>query len=81
VSARVEKFNVSAAVAGLRVAEDHLLAAARFLSEPIGPTTECPLCGLHPSDFTVEEYKRELERCEERLAVARVSSPSRKEDG
>jgi hypothetical protein len=25
---------------------------------------ECPTCGLHPSDFTVDEYKRELDRVE-----------------
>ena len=57
-----EKFDVSAAVAGLRVAEEQLRIAQRFTEQPVTAITECPLCGLHPHDFTVEEYEREVER-------------------
>ena len=57
-----EKFNVAAAVAGLRVAEEELRIAQRFTEQPISEITACPLCGLHPHDFTVEEYEREVSR-------------------
>jgi hypothetical protein len=57
-----ERFDVSAAVAGLRVAEEQLRIAQRFNEQPFSEITECPLCGLHPHDFTVEEYERELDR-------------------
>lgn len=57
-----ERFNVSAAVAGLRVAEEQLRIAQRFIEQPVTAITECPLCGLHPHDFTVEEYEREVDR-------------------
>jgi len=63
-----ERFDVSAAVAGLRVAEEQLRIAQRFHDRPVIEVTECPLCGLHPYDFTVEEYARELDRKEAQLA-------------
>lgn len=62
MSAVVERFDVHAAVAGLRVAEQQLRAAERFVDQPFTEITACPLCGLHPHDFTVEEYEREVER-------------------
>lgn len=61
-AAKVERFDVSAAVAGLRVAEEQLRIAQRFVDQPVSETAECPLCGLHPHDFTVEEYEREVQR-------------------
>lgn len=57
-----ERLDVSAAVAGLRVAEEQLRVAERFNSQPVTEITACPLCGLHPHDFTVEEYEREVQR-------------------
>ena len=59
---RAERFDVSAAVAGLRVAEEQLRIAQRFREQTVTEITECPLCGLHPHDFDVEEYEREVER-------------------
>lgn len=56
------KFDVHAAVAGLRMAEQHLRIAQAFLDQPVTEITACPLCGLHPHDFTVDEYEREVER-------------------
>lgn len=56
------RFDVSAAVAGLRVAEEQLRIAQRFNDQPVTEITSCPLCGLHPHDFTVEEYEREVAR-------------------
>ena len=73
IRAPSERFDVSAAVAGLRVAEEHLRILARFAEQPITEITECPLCGLHPHDFTVEEYERELDRKEAELRELRAA--------
>ena len=79
-----ERFDVSAAVAGLRVAEEQLRIASRFVEQPVTEITECPLCGLHPHDFTVEEYEREVERLEKQLAELRAAAaavPNEAEQG
>lgn len=68
------KFDVSAAVAGLRVAEEQLRVAQRYNEQPVTEVTECPLCGLHPHDFTVEEYEREVDRLQKVIDGLRASN-------